>query len=71
MTEKVVTRTIKRFGNGAMVLIHRADLDDLDARIGSTVQLTLRKVDDDYETTRASARRMRQRFARTLELLGR
>ncbi|UUX51808.1 hypothetical protein NUH88_08915 [Nisaea acidiphila] len=71
MSEKTITRTIKRYGNGAMVPIHRADLEELDAAVGSTVQITLRKVDDSYEATRKSAKRMRQRFSRTLELLGR
>ena len=71
MPEKTVIRTIKRFGNGAMVPIHRSDLAELEADIGSTVQVTLTKVDNNYEATRASAKRMRNRFARTLDLLGR
>lgn len=70
MSEKTLVRQIKRFGNGAMVPIHRADLEELDASVGSTVQITIRKVDDTYDQTRQSARRMRGRFARTLELLG-
>ncbi len=70
MTDKTIRRTIKGVGNSAMIPIHRADLDDLDARIGSTVQVTIRKIDDHYDMTRQSAKRMRQRFPRTLELLG-
>lgn len=70
MTEVVVKRVIKRLGNGAMVSVHRADLEQLGADVGASVEVTIKKIDDTYDATRQSAARMRKRFARTLELLG-
>tara|TARA_Y100001947_G_scaffold142742_1_gene135231 strand:+ start:484 stop:705 length:222 start_codon:yes stop_codon:yes gene_type:complete len=64
------TRNIKAYGNGAMVPIHKSDIDDLGARIGSKVTVTIQTVDDHYEKTRASAKKMRRRYSRTLDLLG-
>jgi antitoxin component of MazEF toxin-antitoxin module len=70
MATLTLTRQIKRLGNGAMVSIHRRDMEEIEAQVGSTVRVTVEKVDDNYEATRRSAARMRQRFARTLDLLG-
>ena len=70
MSQASIIRTVKRLGNGAMVPVHKADLEKIGASIGSTVQVTIQKVDDNYDATRKSAVKMRQRFARTLELLG-
>lgn len=70
MPEKTVKRRIKAVGNSAMIPFHKTDLEDLGAQIGSSVQVTIRTLDDNYDKTRDSAFRMRHRFARTLELLG-
>lgn len=70
MSQTSIIRTVKRLGNGAMVPVHKADLEKIGATIGSTVQITIQIVDDNYGATRKSALKMRQRFARTLELLG-
>lgn len=71
MAERTVTRKIKSVGNSAMIPVHKADLDALGVQVGVTVKVTIQPVDDAYSATRASALRMRRRFARTLELLGR
>lgn len=70
MTRKTVTREIKKIGNGAMIALHKADLEDLGVRVGTEVSVTLATRDDSYERTRTSALKMRQRYARTLEILG-
>jgi antitoxin component of MazEF toxin-antitoxin module len=70
MAKLTLTRQIKRHGNGAMVSIHRRDMEEIAADIGSTIRLTVEKVDDNYDATRKAASRMRYRFARTLDLLG-
>ena len=70
MNDKTVTRTIKRYGNGAMIPVHKADMDALGLDVGSKVQVTLKKVEDAYDATASSAQKMRHRFAHTLDLLG-
>ncbi len=70
MAQASLIRTVKRLGNGAMVAVHKADLEKIGATVGSTVLVTIEKVDDNYDATRRSALKMRQRFSRTLELLG-
>ena len=65
-------------GNSAAVRLPRAVLDAMQAGVGDEValqvddqrQLVVRKADGAYERTRASARRIRARYARTLEILG-
>lgn len=70
MKRKTVTRKIKKLGNGAMIALHKADLDDLGARVGAEVSVTIATHDDSYVLTRASALKVRQRYAQTLEILG-
>ena len=70
MARKTVTREIKKLGDDAMVALHKADLDDLGVSVGAEVSVTLATSDDSYVRTRASALKMRQRYARTLEILG-
>ena len=70
MAQASLIRTVKRLGNGAMVAVHKTDLEKIGATVGSTVLVTIEKVDDNYDATRRSALKMRQRFSRTLELLG-
>lgn len=70
MDAKTVKREIKRHGNGAMVSVHKQDLEDLGVEVGATVEVTITPIGGAYEATRESARRMRGRWARTLDLLG-
>jgi len=70
MAQKMIKRQIKKVGNGATISLHKADLDDLGVRVGSTVNVTLSTDDDKYARTRASALKMRQRYAKTLKILG-
>lgn len=70
MAQKMIKRKIKKVGNGATIALHKADLDDLGVQIGSTVNVTLSTDDDKYSRTRASALKMRQRYAKTLKILG-
>lgn len=70
MAQKSIKRTIKKVGNGATIALHKADLDDLGVRIGSTVNVTVSTEDDKYTRTRASSLKMRQRYAKTLKILG-
>jgi antitoxin component of MazEF toxin-antitoxin module len=74
----VTTTKIFQTGNSAAVRLPRTVLDAMQAKVGEEVrlevddqrQLVVRKVDSAYERTRASARRMRARYARTLDILG-
>ncbi|MEM6460590.1 MAG: hypothetical protein AAF724_01600 [Pseudomonadota bacterium] len=70
MARKMIKRQIKKVGNGATIALHKADLDDLGVRVGSTVNVTLSTDDDSYARTRASSLKMRRRYARTLKILG-
>jgi len=71
VARKTIKRQIKKVGNGATIALHKADLDDLGVHIGSTVDVTVATSDDSYTRTKASSKKMRQRYARTLEILGR
>ena len=70
MAKKTIKRQIKKVGNGATIALHKADLEDLGVRVGSTVNVTVSTADDSYTQTRVSAKRMRQRYAKTLKILG-
>lgn len=70
MAQKMIKRQIKKVGNGATISLHKVDLDDLGVRVGSTVNVTVSTVDDSYAQTRASALKMRKRYAKTLDILG-
>lgn len=71
MARKLIKREIKKVGNGATIALHKADLDDLGVHVGSIVNVTVSTTDDGNSRTRASARKMRQRYADTLKILGR
>ncbi|MEM9104312.1 MAG: hypothetical protein AAGC96_01550 [Pseudomonadota bacterium] len=71
MARKTIKRQIKKVGNGATIALHKADLEDLGVRVGSTVDVTVTTSDDTYARTRESSKKMRQRYAKTLEILGR
>ena len=71
-------KTIRKIGNGAFLPLTQDVLGALGAQVGQEVELsveegrlTVSPVDGTYERTRAAARRMRQRYPRTLEILGR
>lgn len=74
----MTTTKIFQTGNSAAVRLPRTVLDAMQANVGEEVrlevddqrQLVVRKVDSAYERTRASGRRMRARYARTLDILG-
>ncbi len=70
MAKKMIKRKIKKVGNGATIALHKADLEDLGVDIGSTVNVTVSTTDDNYARTRVSSRKMRQRYAQTLKILG-
>jgi hypothetical protein len=70
MSQATIIRTVKRLGNRAMVPVQKADLEKTGTTIGSAVQVNMQRVDETYDATRKSALKMRQRFTRTLELLG-
>ncbi len=71
MARKMITREIKKVGNGTSISLHKAELKELGLRAGSMVNVTLSSADDRYARTRISAKKMRQRYANTLEILGR
>lgn len=64
------TRAVSSVGNGAMVRLHKADLEQIDAKVGTEVRVTIEPVSGSHEATLTSGRRMAARYARTLELLG-
>jgi antitoxin component of MazEF toxin-antitoxin module len=74
----VVRTRIFQTGNSAAVRLPRAVLEAMDSAVGDAVTLSVDdqhrlvvcKAEGDYERTRASARRMRARYPRTLDILG-
>ena len=64
------TRAVRSVGNGAMVSVHKSDLEALGLEVGSEVRVTLEPVNSTYDATIRAARRMAGRYARNLELLG-
>lgn len=67
--QMTLIRTVTAHGTGGMVQLHKEELRAISADVGVPVRITIEAVDDGYETTLEAARRMRGRFARTLELL--
>lgn len=65
-----IVRQIKAFGNGAMIPVHKADMEKLGVSVGATVRVTLDSASEPYQRTRASAKRMAGRWSRTLQKLG-
>ena len=70
MAKKQITREIKAIGNGMMIPIRKSDIEALGLSIGSTVRVEISPIGTTYDETRLSARKMRARFPRTLQLLG-
>jgi hypothetical protein len=67
--QMTVIRTVNAHGTGGMVELHKEELRAISADVGLPIRITIEAVDDNYEATLDSARRMRGRFGRTLELL--
>ena len=70
VVQRKIKREIKKVGKGVPIPLQKADPDDLGARIGSTVNVTASSDDGNYIRTRTSSTKMRQRYARTLKILG-
>jgi len=76
---KPVDAKIFQSGNSAAVRLPKAVLEAMGARVGDEValdvdaqhRLVVSKTEGNYERTRRLARRMRARYARTLDLFGR
>lgn len=69
ISRKTVKRVVKAHGAAAMIAIHKADLEDLGAEIGTELEVTLSRTDAAYERTRAAAEETRARYGKTLALL--
>lgn len=63
------TREVAKSGNSAMVRLHKDELARVGVEPGQSVRVTIEAVDDEYAATRAAAKKMRNRFRRTLDLL--
>jgi antitoxin component of MazEF toxin-antitoxin module len=70
MADRTVIRDIKRHGNGAMISIHKADMEALGVEVGASVRVSIETVDDAYDQTMKAGEEMIGRYTKTLERLG-
>lgn len=70
------TKVIRKIGNSAFLPLTQDLLGALGAEVGASVEivadagrLTVAAVDGDYQRTRRAARKMRQRYRKTLDIL--